>query len=448
VTRLLGFASGEGDSWGFIDLVDEEVVALYDDGGRPDGSAPRSLMRAQNLRHAATGVIVRDPYGRVYVHRRTPTKDLYPAHWDFTAGGVLLAGEDPLEGAQRELAEELGVTSQLVPLGEGDYADAHTRYHAFRYLTSWDGPITPQPEEVAYGAWLSIEHLLDRLDDPEVPFMPDARALFGDWLRERAADHGEPHEGWDTVATVVESRWLDRVPRFADAEVQLRNEVKLMARLAPLLPLEVPVPIVLDESPLRVRHPLVPGEPATGAALTSDDGRRLGDFLRALHDMPVNIYVESGIPERAAARAELLSTLERMLHRVLPLVPAEHQEAGKALLRRVALRTPTTLVHGDLAAQHVTSGPDGIAGVIDWKDARVADPAVDLAWSLYGTPEPFAEAVATTYGVTDDELARALDWYKLGPWYEAMWGQGPGGARFIAQGLNGIVDLLDVKKTA
>jgi aminoglycoside phosphotransferase (APT) family kinase protein len=428
--------------------VDEEVVAPYDHGGRPDGTAPRSVMRAQNLRHGATGVIVRDPYGRIYVHRRTPTKDVYPAYWDFTAGGVLLAGEDPDEGARRELAEELGVTSEIEPLGESDYADEHTSYHAFRYVTTWDGPITPQPEEVAYGAWLSLEKLLDRLADPEVPFMPDARALFGDWVRERAADRGEAHEGWDTVATEVEGQWLDRVPRFPDAEDQLRNEVRLMPRLAPLLPLQVPVPIILDESPLRVRHRLLPGELATGAPLTGDDGRRMGEFLRALHDMPVNVYIESGIPERAAARAELLATLERMLHRVLPLVPAEHQDAGKALLRRVALHTPATLVHGDLAAHHVTSQDGRIVGVLDWKDARVADPAVDLAWPLFGTPEPFAEGVATAYGVTDEELVRALDWHRLGPWYEVMWGLGPGGPAFVEAGVRSIADLLDVKKTA
>ena len=42
----------------------DEIVALYDDGGRPAGSAPRPVMRAENLRHAATGVVVRDPLGQ------------------------------------------------------------------------------------------------------------------------------------------------------------------------------------------------------------------------------------------------------------------------------------------------------------------------------------------------------------------------------------------------
>jgi aminoglycoside phosphotransferase (APT) family kinase protein len=193
---------------------------------------------------------------------------------------------------------------------------------------------------------------------------------------------------------------------------------------------------------------MVTGELATEAPLSGDDGRRLGEFLRTLHDLPASVYAESGIPEPTAARAELLATLERMLHRVLPLLPQKHQDAGQSLLRRVALRTPATLVHGDLAAHHVTVADGHLAGVLDWKDARVADPAVDLAWALYDTPEPFAEAVATTYGVTDDELGRALDWHRLGPWYEAMWGLGPGGPSFVESGIAAIVALLDLRRSA
>jgi aminoglycoside phosphotransferase (APT) family kinase protein/8-oxo-dGTP pyrophosphatase MutT (NUDIX family) len=415
--------------------VDEEVVALYDDGGRPAGIAPRSVMRAQNLRHAATGVIVRDPWGRVYVHRRTPTKDVYPAHWDFAAGGVVLAGEDPLEAARRELAEELGVTSELEPLGEADYADSQTTYHAFRFVTTWDGPITPQASEVAYGAWLSIERLLERIADPEIAFMPDSVALFSDWLRERAAERAEPLQGWDSVATVVEDRWIDRVPRYPDAATQLANETRLMPRVAPLLPLEVPVPVLLEEEPLRVRHPVVVGDLATDRTLTADDGLRMGQFLRALHDMPPTLYIESGIPDRVAARAELLATLERLLHRVLPLTPEEVHGPGSALLRRVALKTPTTLIHGDLGPHHVVIREDRVVGVIDWSDARVGDPAIDLAWALFETPEPFAAAVATAYGVADEELARAFDWWRLAPWYDVLWGPAGGDPALVESGL-------------
>ncbi len=141
-------------------------------------------MRADNLHHAATAVVVRDTNGRVYVHRRTPTKDVYPGRRDFAAGGVIEAGEVPGEAAARELAEELGVTgATLTALGEGDYRDAHTSYHGFCYVTEWDGPIVWQPEEVSSGEWLTVAALVAAIDaDPE-DFMPDTVALLGGWLR-------------------------------------------------------------------------------------------------------------------------------------------------------------------------------------------------------------------------------------------------------------------------
>ena len=159
----------------------DEVVALYDDAGNPCGTAPRSRVRAENLRHAATAVVVRNGAGEVYVHRRTDTKDLYPGRYDFCAGGVLRAGEDPLESARRELTEELGVTGvELVPLGFADYADDRTRMREFLDECTYDGPVTWQPEEVAWGAWVAPARFLRMLD--ELPFMPDSVANFRTWL--------------------------------------------------------------------------------------------------------------------------------------------------------------------------------------------------------------------------------------------------------------------------
>ena len=97
-------------------------------------------MRARNLRHAASSIVVRDPFGRIYLHRRTETKDVYPGLLDFAAGGVVLAGEDPAAGAVREVEEELGVVGvPLEPLGVADYADEHTSYRAVRFVVTWEG---------------------------------------------------------------------------------------------------------------------------------------------------------------------------------------------------------------------------------------------------------------------------------------------------------------------
>jgi mutator protein MutT len=162
----------------------DELVALFDSDGEACGTAPRSVVRRDNLRHGATGVLVRNSAGDIYVHRRTPTKDVYPGRYDFMAGGVIGAGEDPYDAVVRELAEELGITgANLEQLAESDYADEFTSYHAYLYTCVWDGPIEHQPEEIDWGAWMSPAELIARLDDPDWPFMPDTAALVGPLVR-------------------------------------------------------------------------------------------------------------------------------------------------------------------------------------------------------------------------------------------------------------------------
>jgi 8-oxo-dGTP pyrophosphatase MutT (NUDIX family) len=144
-------------------------------------------MRRQNLRHAASSVVVRDPQGRIYLHRRTESKDVYPGLLDFAAGGVVQAGEDPLVGAVREAEEELGVTGvPLEPFGVTAYADDATRYVAFRFVATFDGPIRWQPEEVAWGEWVMVDELVRRLDEEPDTIVPDSSSVWGDIVREWA----------------------------------------------------------------------------------------------------------------------------------------------------------------------------------------------------------------------------------------------------------------------
>ncbi|NIH83552.1 NUDIX hydrolase [Amycolatopsis granulosa] len=163
----------------------DELVAHYDAAGTVVGRVRRAEMRAHGLWHAATLVLVRSGDGsRVYVHRRAPDKDVFPGLHDCWAGGVFAAGETPEQGAERELAEELGVRGvPLAPLFT--FEQPPVRCHYFAYEVRWDGLIAHQPEEIVSGRWMSLAGLRAWAEDPESPFVPDGRYAIREWFRRR-----------------------------------------------------------------------------------------------------------------------------------------------------------------------------------------------------------------------------------------------------------------------
>ncbi|WP_225978006.1 NUDIX hydrolase [Gandjariella thermophila] len=165
----------------------DELVAVYDRDGAVRGSAPRSVMRAEGLWHASTAVLVRSTAGdRVYVHRRSPDKDIFAGMHDCWAGGVVAAGEDPVDAATRELGEELGIAGvPLRPLFTLRYDAPPVRCHVHTYEARWDGPVVHQPEEIADGGWMPLDELRDRLANPAWPFVPDGRRCIEEWFRRR-----------------------------------------------------------------------------------------------------------------------------------------------------------------------------------------------------------------------------------------------------------------------
>ncbi|ASO20074.1 8-oxo-dGTP pyrophosphatase MutT (NUDIX family) [Actinoalloteichus hoggarensis] len=163
----------------------DELVAVFDAAGTRVGSTSRADMRARSLWHATSSVLVRSGDGlRVYVHRRTETKDVFPGRFDCWAGGVLGAAEEMAACARRELAEELGVSgTPLVRLFDDRYESDTVRLFTTAFEARWDGPVRHQPEEVAEGGWMPLTELRDRIADPDWPMVPDGRVLARRWLR-------------------------------------------------------------------------------------------------------------------------------------------------------------------------------------------------------------------------------------------------------------------------
>lgn len=160
-----------------------ELVDVVDADGCTIGQASRREMRARRLPHRSCYVLVFNRRGELFVHLRTPTKDLYASHWDVAVGGVLAAGESFEDAAARELLEELGVQAPLAALFPVRYADAHTVVHGMVYRAEHEGPFRYQPEEVVRGEFLSLDAIEARAR--REPFCPDGLAVLAE-LRRRA----------------------------------------------------------------------------------------------------------------------------------------------------------------------------------------------------------------------------------------------------------------------
>jgi aminoglycoside phosphotransferase (APT) family kinase protein len=217
-------------------------------------------------------------------------------------------------------------------------------------------------------------------------------------------------EGWDSHAW-IDGPWIRRAPRRPAVRPRLLAEATLLPWLAPQLPLPVPVPEPTTDG---VRHLLLPGEPFTDG--TIDTGRALGAFLKALHAVDTAEAVAYGALDAAAATAEKTAFLGECRDQIVPLLPPEVRTTALELLDRVA-NVRTALVHSDLGPDHILTTDGQITGIIDWTDAVIGDPALDLCWPLNGAPGPVAAGVREVYQPTPGQVERAHDWARLSPWY-------------------------------
>jgi dipeptidase E len=169
--------------------ADVERVDVIDEQGRTVGTVTRREIRARHLPHRCVYLLVFNSCGELFVHLRTPTKDVYPSHWDVAVGGVLAAGEDFATGARRELREELGVDAEPEALFPFRYDDDYTGVRAMVYRVVHDGPFQLQAEEVVRGEFLPLDAVAERV--VREPFCPDGVAVLRKY-QGRATGAGQP----------------------------------------------------------------------------------------------------------------------------------------------------------------------------------------------------------------------------------------------------------------
>lgn len=137
-----------------------EYWDLYDAGRNKTGKLhQRGLRLKDGQYHLVVAVWVKNKNNELLLTRRNPEK-LWGNYWECT-GGAVIAGEDSITAAKRELFEEIGIETapeQLKLLG----TTKHKTWFTDTYLFERDillSDLKLQPEEVIDAKWITINEL-------------------------------------------------------------------------------------------------------------------------------------------------------------------------------------------------------------------------------------------------------------------------------------------------
>ena len=200
-----------------------------------------------------------------------------------------------------------------------------------------------------------------------------------------------------------------RLPRRAGPTEPGGRELAWLPKLAPLLPLEIPVPVGQGRPSVEfpwfwdvvtwVEGETTPVEDIDGVQAAHD----LAAFVQALRHVD-----PSGAP---SGRGVPLAERERDIRvRLTTFADNAVTAAWERALAAPAWEGPPVWHHGDLDVRNWVVRENRISGVIDWGSMGVGDPACDVmvAWKLHSSiaRDTFREAL----GVDDATWERARGW--------------------------------------
>lgn len=138
-----------------------EVFDVVDLDDKVIGEATRGQTHNnKNLIHRSVGIAVFNRRGKIFLQRRSMTKDTDALLWTISCSGHVLKGENYQETAYRELTEELGIEGSVLNflIKYIFYGEKETEMVTL-YKINYDGEIALQTEEILEGKFFSKQEI-------------------------------------------------------------------------------------------------------------------------------------------------------------------------------------------------------------------------------------------------------------------------------------------------
>ncbi|GAA1381872.1 phosphotransferase [Peribacillus frigoritolerans] len=239
-------------------------------------------------------------------------------------------------------------------------------------------------------------------------------------------------EGFDNTVIQINGQFVFRFPRRPIAVTLIQVENQLLPSIAGTFPLAIPEPIFFGKPSTLYPYPftgykMVKGHlPVEGTkAKKVESAKRFARFLKVLHSFPVEKAMRLGVQPDGMMRLDVPYRKKSLMENVSNLIKLGYFEQAHAVKGFVEtlgegeldVQHPISLVHGDIHIRNVLLDDEGVlAGVIDWGDVHIGNPAIDFSFLYSYFPKEVRSAFFEIYGEIEKEtksLARFRAIYML-----------------------------------
>ena len=145
--------------------MNEEIFPIVNENGETIGSATRSECHSGSfLLHPVVHLHIFNEKDELYLQKRSMDKDVQPGKWDTSVGGHVNLNETVLEALQREVFEELNISS-FKPLFAFRYVfQSNIEKELINsFITYYSDSIDPNPIEISEGRFWSIKEITENI---------------------------------------------------------------------------------------------------------------------------------------------------------------------------------------------------------------------------------------------------------------------------------------------
>ncbi|HYP41922.1 MAG TPA: phosphotransferase [Chloroflexia bacterium] len=238
-------------------------------------------------------------------------------------------------------------------------------------------------------------------------------------------------ESMDYAVFCVNERCIFRFAERPDVRAKLHKEVRLLPELAQTVSISVPrfefIYLSQNVSDVEfVGYDKIDGVPLTPAHMggqhTPQLAGQLAALLREIHAFPQQVALGLAVPHFTAAAwrgyyrdffLHIQAEVVRVLDRDTSLQVS--QLWNEYLRDDTNFAFVPVLIHGDLVSPHILANIEGtaIAGIIDWADAAIGDPAFDFARILTEYGERTTQRILDEYRAFDEPFLRRMRFYAM-----------------------------------